>query len=153
MELDPLEEVEADPQELHTVRRDAVVGIVQMRRVPCPCQVLQPQNCPEHGVASVVVAAGKGCRLSSPRFTQRKAQRAWWKCKENCAAPESSEHGVESVTAVVEKGKVDSPAISWGSIPRDKQELGEVLGNESTPPPPQCSRSAINQWFREKSSE
>ena len=55
------------------------------------------------------------------------------------------EHGVESMPAVEEKGKMHSPAITQSFIQRDKQGLWEVLGKESTPPPAQCSRSAIGQ--------
>ena len=43
------------------------------------------------------------------------------------------EHSSESMAAVAERGKVQSPAIAQPSVQRDKEGIGEVLGKESTP--------------------
>lgn len=59
MGLDLPEEGEADLQELCGMRRAAAAGRARMKRAPRPHLVLQPQNLPEHGVVSMVVAARK----------------------------------------------------------------------------------------------
>jgi len=48
VELDPLEEVETDPQELRRQRWGMTAGSVQVKRAPCPCLALQSQNHLEH---------------------------------------------------------------------------------------------------------
>ena len=63
--LDPLEEMEADPQDLHGERWATAAGSELMRREPHPRPVLQPQNHPEHSAVRGLVAAGKVC---SPRI-------------------------------------------------------------------------------------
>ena len=86
------------------MRRVLTVQRAEVRRVHRPRPVLQPQNHLEHGVVSMVLAAGKGHRHSSPRFTRSKlaavgkvhSPRAIWSLVQSVAAAEGKEHSQET---------------------------------------------------------
>ena len=94
--LDLPEEVEADMQELRGERCIAAAGSAQVRRAPCRCLVLQPQNHPEHSAHRVQQPRrGKHAgeeryptptQQSSPRVVKSTVQRAWqlWQEEGTC---------------------------------------------------------------------
>ena len=133
--LDPPEEVEADSQEL-CEEMGCTEGTAQVKIAPCPHPVLQPQNHPEHGVVSMVVAVRKVHSPGLPVARHREFDGG----RESAQSQNRLEHGTEKVAEVVgecagERGALTPPHTPVPEVSRAQcRELGSSsVERESAP--------------------